>query len=165
VDARLLSRQDGPWSHPVMGPPTLNVGTIRGGENLNSVPDHAELTIDMRSIPGMPHAVVADQIADLLGEDASMTTEVDLPCVWSDTEHPVMRLFEQSHADATGEKPEWKSANFFTDASVFSPIFDGAQTVICGPGEPEMAHQTDEYCEVSKIGEAVEIYSRFLTQI
>jgi succinyl-diaminopimelate desuccinylase len=30
--------------------------------------------------------------------------------------------------------------------------------VICGPGEPSMAHKTDEYCEVAKIVEAVAIY-------
>jgi succinyl-diaminopimelate desuccinylase len=32
--------------------------------------------------------------------------------------------------------------------------------VILGPGEPGMAHQTDEYCGVDRIHEAVEIYTR-----
>ncbi|MGZ5074606.1 MAG: M20/M25/M40 family metallo-hydrolase, partial [Usitatibacter sp.] len=32
-------------SHAVMGKPTLNVGTIRGGLNTNSVPDEARITV------------------------------------------------------------------------------------------------------------------------
>jgi hypothetical protein len=35
--------------HPVMGAPTLNVGTLHGGLNLNSVPDRAEIGIDIRN--------------------------------------------------------------------------------------------------------------------
>src|SRR5437764_5131343 len=42
--------------HPVMGAPTLNVGTLHGGINVNSVPDWAEIGIDIRTIPGMRHA-------------------------------------------------------------------------------------------------------------
>ncbi|MGE5616683.1 MAG: M20 family metallopeptidase, partial [Bacillota bacterium] len=39
-------------SHPVMGSPTLNIGTIRGGLNTNSVPDEACITLDTRTVPG-----------------------------------------------------------------------------------------------------------------
>ncbi len=31
-----------------------------------------------------------------------------------------------------------------------------------GPGEPEMAHKTDEYCRVDKLEEACESYIRIL---
>jgi succinyl-diaminopimelate desuccinylase len=33
-------------------------------------------------------------------------------------------------------------------------------TVILGPGELALAHQTDEYCLVSNIEQATELYSR-----
>jgi len=38
-----------------MGAPTLNVGALHGGLNINSVPDRAEIGIDIRTIPGMRH--------------------------------------------------------------------------------------------------------------
>src|SRR3954454_18912401 len=38
-------------AHPYLGPPTLNVGPVRAGLNVNSVPDLAEIGIDIRSIP------------------------------------------------------------------------------------------------------------------
>jgi succinyl-diaminopimelate desuccinylase len=35
-------------------------------------------------------------------------------------------------------------------------------TAIIGPGELELAHQTDEYCVVSRIEQATEIYSAII---
>jgi succinyl-diaminopimelate desuccinylase len=34
--------------------------------------------------------------------------------------------------------------------------------VILGPGEPAMAHQTDEYCKVERLLESVDIYQTLL---
>ena len=42
--------------HAVLGGPTLNIGTIKGGLNINSVPDRAAIGIDIRTIPGQSHA-------------------------------------------------------------------------------------------------------------
>ena len=41
--------------HPVLGAPTLNVGTLHGGLNVNSIPDLAEIGIDIRTIPEQKH--------------------------------------------------------------------------------------------------------------
>ena len=37
-------------------------------------------------------------------------------------------------------------------------------TVILGPGEPGQAHQTDEWCSIARIVEAVEIYTRLMRE-
>ena len=42
--------------HELLGRSTLNVGTMQGGLNLNSVPDHAEFTVDIRTLPDQDHA-------------------------------------------------------------------------------------------------------------
>jgi len=39
-------------SHSLLGKPTVNVGTIRGGTQPNIVPDLCEISIDRRTIPG-----------------------------------------------------------------------------------------------------------------
>jgi len=41
---------------PVLGKPTVNVGNISGGININSVPDRAEFGIDLRILPGQDHS-------------------------------------------------------------------------------------------------------------
>lgn len=144
--------------HPVMGQATLNVGTIGGGANINSVPDYAELTIDVRTVPGMKHDKLLDQLAFTLGADCEVSTLVDLPAIWTDPVRPGIRRFQHSHFSATGFAKDVKTANYFTDASILAPALGDIDTVICGPGEPSMAHKTDEYCEVARITEACQIY-------
>jgi succinyl-diaminopimelate desuccinylase len=43
------------------------------------------------------------------------------------------------------------AAPYFTDASVLTPAIGSPPTAIIGPGELALAHQTDEYCLVSRI--------------
>src|SRR5205085_734149 len=53
-------------SHPVMGSPTMNVGTIHGGLNTNSVPDEARITLDTRTVPGIDHVHLCRSLEALL---------------------------------------------------------------------------------------------------
>ena len=53
---------------------------------------------------------------------------------------------------------ETRALPFNTDAGNLLKAYAGAPTVILGPGETAMAHQTVEYCRMSRIGAAVAIY-------
>ena len=59
-----------------------------------------------------------------------------------------------------GDRPA--AAPYFTDASVLTPAIGSPPTAIIGPGELALAHQTDEYCLVSRIEQATKIYSRMI---
>src|ERR1700716_3278502 len=136
--------------HPYLGSPTLNVGTIHAGLNVNSVPDRAEIGIDIRSIPGLDHLRIQEHLKAELGDDISLEPTVDVGAVWTDVVH------ELSGEDA-GAEP--RTAPYFTDASALTPAFGNPPTIILGPGEAAKAHQTDEYCSVQRIHEATDIYS------
>ena len=45
---------------------------------------------------------------------------------------------------------------------MLNPAYGGPPTVILGPGELKMAHQTDEYCYASRLTEAVALYERLI---
>lgn len=146
--------------HPSLGSPTLNVGTIHGGMNINSVPDETVIGVDIRTIPAQTHDGVRDMLADYLGDDVAINAIVDVEGVWSDPKGAwVQRVFGIME-DVLGERPASRSATYFTDASVLTPAFGDPPTVILGPGEASMAHQTDEYCYVERIDQAVEAYTR-----
>lgn len=150
--------------HPVMGAPTLNVGRIRGGLNVNSVPDRAEIGIDIRTLPGMAHARLRDQIASYLGPEVEVTPLVDVESVWTDPSDPWMReVFAVCEAQS-GVAPAVAAAPYFTDASALTPALGGVPTVILGPGPAHMAHQTDEWCETAKIDEAVRLYEQLIVR-
>ncbi|MCD6072426.1 MAG: peptidase, partial [Microvirga sp.] len=55
-----------------------------------------------------------------------------------------------------------QGATYFTDASALTLAMGNLPTVILGPGEAAMAHQTDEYCLISRIDQAIEAYSRII---
>jgi succinyl-diaminopimelate desuccinylase len=149
-------------AHPVMGAPTLNVGTIQGGLNINSVPDRAEFSIDMRTVPGIQHACVTGRLRDHLG-DIELAPVIDLPPVYSDPENSwIARVTELARARG-GASAAPRTVQFFTDAAVLAPATGHPPTLILGPGEPEMAHKTDEYCRVDRLVEAVDLYREILT--
>lgn len=148
--------------HAVMGAPTLNVGTFHGGLNVNSVPDRAEIGIDLRTLPGMRHAQLQEQLDSYLGPDVALETRVDVESVWTAPDDPWMRDVFGICEAVSGKAPAVEAAPYFTDASALTPALGGVPTVILGPGPAHMAHQTDEWCEVARIEEAAEIYERLI---
>jgi succinyl-diaminopimelate desuccinylase len=145
--------------HAVLGPPTLNVGRISGGLNINSVPDRTEIGIDIRTIPEQDNARIKAQLATYLGEVVALETLVDVGSIWTDPEDTWIRKVFEIVREITGAAPEVGGAPYFTDASALTPAYGNPPTVVLGPGEAAMAHQTDEYCVVDRIDEAVDIYT------
>jgi succinyl-diaminopimelate desuccinylase len=148
--------------HDVLGSPTLNVGNIRGGLNINSVPDRATIGIDIRTIPGADHAKIRGQLTSYLGSDVVLSTMLDAPSVWTAPDDPWIGEVFRIACETAGFGREIASAPYFTDASVLTPAMGSPPTAIIGPGELALAHQTDEYCFVSRIEEATEVYSRMI---
>src|SRR3954469_4475357 len=148
--------------HPYLGSPTLNVGTVRAGLNVNSVPDLAEIGIDIRSIPGLDHSRIQEHLKAELGEDISLEPIVDVGAVWTDPSTPWINDVYGIVRDVTGEDAgsEPRTAPYFTDASALTPAFGSPPTIILGPGEAAKAHQTDEYCSVERIHAATDIYGK-----
>jgi len=144
--------------HRVLGHPTINVGTLQGGLNVNSVPDRATVGIDVRTVPGQHNEEVCQELRELFPADASLSRKVDVGHVASDPRHPWIQDVFQLCAEALGEPPEPRGASYFTDASVLTPAFGQVPTLVLGPGEAAMAHKTDEYCLVSRIQQAVDLY-------
>ncbi len=143
---------------PLLGRPTLNVGTIRGGLNVNSVPDEVVLGVDIRTIPSQRHEAVRLELARALGPDVELTTRVDVPGLCTEASHPFVRQVFDLVEPRLGRRPEAASAPYFTDASILTPAFGGIPTVVLGPGTMGQAHQTDESVEVRCIEETTEVY-------
>lgn len=144
--------------HPLMGQATLNVGTIRGGLNINSVPDEAVIGVDIRTIPGVQHAQLKAELQRQLGDEVEIETLLDLEAVFTEPTHPWMQeVFEIMQA-TLGSRPQPRAATYFTDAAALNVAYDTPPTVILGPGEAQMAHQTNEYCVAERITESVAAY-------
>jgi succinyl-diaminopimelate desuccinylase len=144
--------------HPLLGSPTLNVGTCRGGHGKNSVPDAAELGIDVRTIPGQEPARVLADLAAALGPDVTLESAGGVASVWTDPDDPWVQSVFDACAPLIGERPVARAVPYATDASLLTPAYGGVPTVVVGPGELALAHQTDEYCRIERLEQAVELY-------
>jgi succinyl-diaminopimelate desuccinylase len=148
----------GTKSHPVMGGPTMNVGTIEGGQGVNMVPDEASIGVDIRTVPGMDHRALLARLKGVLGAQAELDVFSDMNAVWTEPGQAwVQRVFEVC-GKHLGARPAPKTASYNTDAGNLLKVYAGAPTVVLGPGEAQLAHQTDEYCSMERIRQAVAIY-------
>ena len=148
--------------HPVMGGPTLNIGTIEGGNTVNSVPDSASFGVDIRTVAGMDHRALMKKLKTLLGKEAELDVFSDMNAVWTEPQQEwVQRVFDIS-ARISGKKPKPKAQTYNTDAGNLLKVYKGAPTVILGPGEPQQAHQTDEYVSLERIRQAVPLYEEII---
>ena len=145
--------------HEVMGKPTLNVGTIHGGLNTNSVPDEARITVDTRTVPGVDHAHLCASLESLLApRGAHVRKIVDTPSLYTEPANEwVQEVFEICTPFLDG-RPTPKTITFSTDGSDLKRGFGGPPAVILGPGEPKLAHQTDEWCSIARIEQSVDLF-------
>lgn len=148
--------------HKSLGKPSLNIGTASGGQNTNSVADHAEMTIDIRTLPCQRHDQLLRDLQAHLGDDVELEPFVDLPGVWSGENETWFDALEQLVAQTTGQRHGIQSAPYFTDASVLTPSFGHIPTVILGPGDPQDAHTVDESCSLRQLEQAVAIYKSLI---
>jgi succinyl-diaminopimelate desuccinylase len=147
---------------PLLGYPTINVGKMNGGLNINSVPDHAGFTIDIRSTSKINHTDTIKRLAEELGEDTKLEVLVDLNPVYTNNKDPFIEMVYEICGIKRGDEGFPKSLPFLTDGSVLQKVYGGVPTVILGPGQPEMAHKTDEFCYIYKLEESVRIYKEIL---
>src|SRR5258708_6676561 len=149
-------------AQPVMGRPTMNVGTFAGGEGVNMVPDSASVGVDIRTVPGMDHAALRAKLQALLGSEAEIEVFSDMNAVWTEPGQDwVQRVFEIT-GRMLGVKPEPRAQTYNTDAGNLLKVYKGAPTVVLGPGEPQQAHQTDEWCSMERIRQSVAIYEALI---
>ena len=146
----------------LLGFPTINVGKIKGGLNLNSVPDFAEFTIDVRSTTKIDHEDILNRLKQMFNDEAKIEVLVNrLPVSTNEKEEFVQQVYDVCKLDRTSREYP-KSLPYLTDGSVLQSYYKGAPTIILGPGQPEMAHQTNEFCYIRNIIEAVEIYKTII---
>ncbi len=158
--ARAITRLDGfrfdTEPHDLLGEPTLNVGTVSGGININSVPDRASAGLDVRTVPGLTADAVVAQIAAAAGDEVRVDTRLALDAVDSDPADQWVASVLEVMSPLAGTDGTPRGLAYFTDASALAPAYGTPPTVICGPGDADQAHRTDESCSVAALEAAAE---------
>ncbi|MFN8523572.1 MAG: M20 family metallopeptidase [Chloroflexota bacterium] len=143
--------------HALLAPPTVNVGTIRGGIKTNVVPDYCVATVDLRSVPGQSHPQILSEVRDLAAELVStvpgLAVEVepinDVPPIETAVDHPLVTTAVAAVSGVRGTTPAVRGASYYTDGGIFAQL--GIPTIIFGPGDDKLCHQPNERIEVAQL--------------
>lgn len=144
--------------------PTLNIGTIKGGDVPNKVCDYCELQFDIRPIPN----TTTEQMHKLVIERLKPITDkykdrVDISIPYAPVEPfggkmspELIYAIEESTGKIT------TAVNYATEATYLQEI---GPTVILGPGDIAMAHQPNEYLNKSEILPSLNVLKKLLLKI
>ncbi len=164
---RLLARR-----HPILGPPTLNFGTIRGGDQPSTVAATCLLTLDRRTVPGENFQSIVAELTDLLERveranpglhtivrrvQGGMSSLLHVALV-TPPDSPLAMAAQAARREVCGEVGELTTFPAWTDGALLSG-YAGIPTIILGPGELSLAHSPRESVPVAEIAEAARIYA------
>ena len=125
----------------------LNAVGIRGGVAGNVIPDECVVEVNYRFAPSRSEAEAADVVRRVLdGFDVRVTDSA--PGALPGLSHPAAAAF----VAMVGREPLPKFG--WTDVARFSAL--GVPAVNYGPGDPKVAHQREEYCDIAPILECEE---------
>ncbi len=155
--------------HPLLGKPTLSIGTIRGGTKINIVPDRCEIEVDRRMLPGEKKENVLGEIREIL-ESVQMQDslfryrmeEIDFAEPSEvNPEEEIVRIGVEAIQEVTGKRPPLSAFSGFTDSRFYINQCH-IPTLILGPGEGDQIHATDESVGVDALVHSAHIYTQIL---
>lgn len=138
--------------------PTLNLGSIHGGDNPNRICGCCETQIDIRPLPGMDldglHHELATRLAPVLADFPGLSLEVrrlfdGLPPFETPADTDIVRQCEALSGQDSG------SVAFGTEAPFLTQL--GLQTVVMGAGHIDQAHQPNEYLPLEHIPRGIDL--------
>ncbi|MFG1705809.1 M20 family metallopeptidase [Nonomuraea sp. M3C6] len=150
-------------AHEHLGEVYVTPTVLRAGseEQVNVIPAVASVFVDVRTIPGVEHKVVADRVAALAARDgisAEVSVLVDRPPVDVPASDPVVAALAAAHRSVTGEEPVYGGVPGSTDGTVLTH-WGGIPSVVYGPGGKWIAHQADEFVEVEEIVRCTRVFA------
>ena len=154
--------------HPMLGPATVNVGLIRGGVQVNFVPDECEIEVDRRLLPGETiEGVLAgyERLVEEAGVGLRDFRAEMLPPMLTDyplatAEDAAVVRVATAVLREMGLNGEPAGVPFGSDASKFGRA--GIPSIIFGPGSIDQAHAAVEYVDCGQVEQACEFYRRFM---
>lgn len=160
---------------PVLGSLLHNVDLISGGEQINSIPAHAELMANMRTIPAYPNQVIYDELAGLIAQlNAEDGAQLDLSysfpeeAIPGDPQAPLVQLAKQISDQVCGHDTQVVGSGGANDGAEFLRAKADFTSIEIGPGS-NTSHQIDEYVSVKEYLQAIDFYEAlvpaFLQQV
>jgi acetylornithine deacetylase len=126
---------------PALGPEVWNLGILRAGEALNSIPASAEAKLMARTLPG---STFVDEARRLAPPEGTVALTLDEP----PDRYPEVPGFD--HA----------AMPFGSDAPTLRALVPDRTVVLAGPGSIRVAHTLEEHLTLAELEAGVELNRR-----
>lgn len=138
---------------------SLNVATIRGGSAINVVPDHCEIELGLRPLPGFDIDALTARVAATIDDipTASLSTISGTPPMFASEDSAIHRSLV-----SIMDQRETVAVSFATDAGWLQAM--GMDTVLFGPGAIEVAHRPNEFVPADDIPRAREVVDSLIAE-
>jgi succinyl-diaminopimelate desuccinylase len=155
--------------HPLLGDYRRSINTIHAGTKINTIPSKCVTTVDQRTLPGQDHSKIMSKVEELVEKvsrksrlpdfKTKVRAILDNPPLEVSPDEPALKPLFAITAEINGRDQDIpKGVGFFTDAVKLAPALK-APFAICGPGNPKLNHQTNEWVDIDKLVDSVRIFA------
>lgn len=148
--------------HPLCGTSTCSANVIHGGTVIPIVPERCEVEIDIRQIPGATadslKQDLEQRLEKLMEENPTARYEIvaqtwDIPAHEVASDSPIIKTLAKHYELLFSKEAPIVAFPAATDAPNM-----GFPSVICGPGNLNQAHTTNEFVNLEQVVDAAKLY-------
>lgn len=154
-------------SDPALGKLTHIVSKFNGGEQINSVPSHAVLAGNIRTIPQYPNKVVYDALDSTVAElnhqpDHHLSIRYSFPeePMGGDPDSTLIQQVQTTAQQVLGWQPTPTVSTGANDGQEFTQANKEFTSLIIGPGG-DCSHMPNEYVKLTAYYQAINFYKQF----
>ncbi|MFF3099995.1 M20 family metallopeptidase [Viridibacillus arvi] len=144
--------------------PTILQAPVKGDAQINVIPDHCMMTLDIRTVPQQDHDELLNKInaiiAKLKNDDSDFNVELTIldnrPSTFTEKDHPVVQAVYDAVKEVTGEEPIYNGVPGATDGTFLH--MHGVPIVTIGAGDREIPHQINEYVDIEELAVTTAIF-------
>jgi len=149
-------------THPLLKPPTINMGTIQGGDRVNMVSDWCQFSLDIRFLPGMSESLILKDIKKII-KKYTKKFKIEIMAIQKpfqiDKDNPLLvklaQTLKKNKINFSLKGSEGATVlTFFNERNIPAVGF--------GIGKGSLSHTTDEYVEIEDLCKGAEVLSDFL---
>lgn len=149
----------------ILGEFKHSITTIKGGSQVNIIPEYAELYGNIRPTMALSNQKVKDMLAKAildLNEEHKLKLELEIVHDFFPMSTPSESIFVKQVLKAArenfGSKSQLGIINGATDASVYVQKYPTLPVVVLGPDTWEIAHQANEMTSIKSYMNTIETY-------
>jgi len=152
----------------ILGKLTHVQSVFQGGEQINSVPEKAEMKGNIRTIPAYPNQVIFTALNDLIDKlnqqpDYNLNIEYIFPeeAMSGDANAKLVQLVKDVHGKMYPDPIKVVGQTSASDASEFSHAKGDYSIVQIGPGN-NTEHQSNENIDIEIFSKSIEFYKKLV---